>query len=148
MLQYRRCEASDGEALTALLYRLDATFPIPLSRKTDLSVYGAKLLAQGAVCGAWENGDPVGLCGFYANDLQTKKAYVAVLGVLETHQRRGIARRLLQDSLALCRQAGMQECCLFTHQTNLGAIALYRSFGFAASVTPERPEDILFTKEL
>ncbi len=148
MLTYRRFAPAEHESLTQLLRQLDATFPIPLSRKVDLAAYAEKLLRIGTAYGAWEEESPVGLCGFYANDQQTGKAYVSVVGVLASHQRRGIARTLLADSLALCRKAGMGQCCLYTHQTNLGAIALYRSFGFHEEITLQRPEDILFTKEL
>ncbi len=148
MLQYRNCTPSDRPALLALLRELDPYFPIPLSRKTDLALYADKLLAQGTACCAWEAERPVGLLGFYANDLQTRTAYFSVLGILPSHQRRGIARQLMEQGLAHCRRAGMTRCCLYTHQTNRGAIALYRGLGFSETVTAQRPEDILFTKEL
>ncbi len=148
MLTYRSFSVHESELLTRLLIQLDSSFPIPLSEKTELSSYAKKLLGSGTAYGAWEDGQPVGICGFYANDLTAGKAYVSVLGVLSSHQRRGIARKLLQDCLVLCRRAGMHWCCLYTHKTNLGAIALYRSFGFTEEITPQRPEDILFTKEL
>ncbi len=148
MLQYRNCAPAEQAALTQLLHQLDESFPIPLSHKTDLSSYSAKLLNLGIAYGAWEEEQLVGLCGFYANDMQTKKAYVAVLGVAPEQQRKGIARGLLTGALEQCRRAGMELCCLHTHRTNTGAIALYKSMDFTGSVNPERPEDILFTKVL
>ncbi len=148
MITYRMADVSDASSVQGLLCAVDKTFPIPLSEKEDLSVLTQKFLEKGFVYMAADDETPVGMIGFYANNTDTRSAYISVLGILPTHQRRGIAKRMLSDSLALCKEKGMRSCFLYTHKTNVGAIALYNSFGFIAEEDINRPHDIKFVKEL
>ncbi len=90
----------------------------------------------------------MGLIGFYANDPVSRTAYISVVGVLETHWRRGIARELLYRAAEISRESGMQTCVLYTHKTNCGAIAMYERMGFCGAEAPDRPHDLKFTKKL
>ncbi len=61
---------------SVLLDKLDATFPIPLSAKTALTVLAEKLLNNGYVQMAIDNEVPVGIVGFYTNDKKGKHAFL------------------------------------------------------------------------
>ena len=148
MIAYRLALPEDLSAIEDLLCRTDKTFPIPLSDKTDLGALAQKLIRNGYVYMALDGAEPVGLIGFYANDTQTYTAYISVVGVIDSHQRRGIAGQMVRDVLDICKAKGMAVCTLYTHKTNLGAIAMYEKLGFRASSDSARPHDIKFTKEL
>ncbi len=148
MIEYRLCEVGELDKLSSLLYNIDGSFPIPLSKKTDLKHYGQKLLDKGAVYGAWDKESMVGMCGFYANDTVNHKAYIAVLGIAAEYQHQGIAKHLLNETIAYCSSQKMKQCYLFTHKTNSGAIALYKGLGFSEAFDADRPDDIMFIKNL
>ncbi len=148
MITYRLAMSSDFVAITGLLGHIDKTFPIPLSVKTDLGELARKFLENGYVYLALDEDNPIGMVGFYANDAQTNSAYISVVGVTQTYQRKGIAWKLINKSLVLCKENGMTSCVLYTHKTNAGAIAMYEKLGFTAERDPDRQDDIRFVKKL
>lgn len=145
---YRMAKSEEMNSVSELLKKIDKSFPIPLSDKTDLDELANKFLEKGYVYLAFDGEKPIGILGFYANDAETGRAYFSVLGVLESHQGQGIAKRILMDSIAFCKEKGMTSCVLYTHKTNVGAIAMYEKLGFVAEDDPARPHDIKFVKEL
>ncbi len=148
MIAYRLATMQDVDLLSDLLHELDATFPIPLSAKTDLTVLAEKLLINGCARMAFDHKKLVGIVGFYANDSKIKKAYISVVGVLNSYQGCGVAKRMVRDSLNICKQKGMEECFLYTHKTNSAAISLYTKLGFVAQQDVDRPDDIKFVIKL
>ncbi len=148
MITYRIANNYDLYAVKNLLCAIDKTFPIPLSEKTNLGELAEKFIDKGYVYLAMESENPVGMLGFYANNMETRQAYISVLGVLEKYQGQGIAKRICLDSLDICKEKGMTSCILYTHKTNFGAIAMYEKLGFIAEEDPNRPHDIKFVKNL
>ncbi len=148
MITYQLANLTDLIPVNNILHAIDPSFPIPLSVKTNLDELAAKFLNNGYVYMALDGEYPVGLLGFYANNYETRAAYISVLGVLESHQGRGIAKRMVIDSLTICKERGMTSCFLYTHKTNTGAIAMYQRLDFVAEEDPTRPYDIKFVKEL
>lgn len=57
------------------------------------------------------------------------KLFVYELGVEETHRRRGIATRLLQELRRLGRAGGIETAFVLTNASNAPAMALYESAG-------------------
>jgi ribosomal-protein-alanine N-acetyltransferase len=55
---------------------------------------------------------------------------VLTLAVEPAHRRRGVARDLLRQALALAAAAGAEEAFLEVAADNPGALALYRAEGF------------------
>ncbi len=147
-ITYQWATMQDRIAVWQLLGRLDRFFPIPLSEKTDLQTLTDKLFNKGKVLLALDGETPVGLIGFYANDAQTRQAYVSVVGVSEAYRGRGIARELLCRAMAYSREVGMAECRLYTHRSNTAAIRLYEGLSFEGQEDAARPADILFVKKL
>ncbi len=148
MITYRLAALEDLTAINTLLCAIDKTFPIPLSEKTDLGELAEKFIEKGYVYLATEDKIPVGMLGFYANNMETRQAYLSVLGVLEGHQGKGIAKRILLDSFAICKEKGMTSCVLYTHKTNTIAIKMYEKLSFIAEEDPNRPHDIKFVRNL
>lgn len=130
--------------LVAFLRRIDNIFPVPLSRKVNINEYSMKALSKGVVICAENSGNIIGIFLGYANDLITKNAYVVVLGVLKEYRSQGIGRSLINRMKELSRSYGMENVCLFTHQSNESAIRFYISNGFtiASSPFPERSDEV------
>lgn len=146
--RYRLADFKDFTIMKRLLHQIDKAFPIPLSKKIDLDVLADKFLKKGNVYMALSDGLPVGMVGFYANDMVSRRAYISVVGVLEAYQHQGIAKKMVSDALAICKEKGMTSCFLYTHKTNIGAIAMYQKLGFVGEEDQNRPQDIKFVKEL
>ena len=66
-------------------------------------------------------------------DKPAPELWINEVGVATSHQRRGIARRLLQAALEEARAAGCREAWVLTDRSNNAAMRLYESFGGEAS---------------
>lgn len=63
----------------------------------------------------------------YVHPDKPRQLWINEVGVAPTHQRRGIARGLLDAMLAHGREIGCTEAWLGTEETNTAANALYRA---------------------
>jgi ribosomal-protein-alanine N-acetyltransferase len=70
----------------------------------------------------------VGLLASYRVD---SEAELWTLGVAPPHRRRGVGRALLQEACRRLSEAGVHKFFLEVRGSNLPAVELYRSFGFA-----------------
>ena len=131
------------EKLNNFLNEIDSDFPIPLSEKVDLFEFSKKILSLGIVFAEFDGDTICGAILFYANDTETKTAYVSVLGVLKSHRKKGIAQRLLSECIKTLSEMDFKTVSLYTHKTNLGAIALYEKNGFKKETDLKRPDDYL-----
>ena len=66
-------------------------------------------------------------------DKPAPELWINEVGVASSHQRQGIARRLLQCTLDEARAAGCREAWVITDRTNHAAMQLYESGGGEAS---------------
>ena len=62
-------------------------------------------------------------------DKPSPEFWINEVGVASSHQRQGIARRLLEATLADARAAGCREAWVLTDETNQAAKRLYQSGG-------------------
>ena len=62
-------------------------------------------------------------------DKSVPELWINEVGVAASHQRQGIARRLLQCTLDEARTAGCREAWVLTDQSNRAAMQLYESSG-------------------
>lgn len=58
------------------------------------------------------------------------EAEIITLGVLPSHRRKGVARMLLHEGIALLRQHHIKRLFLEVNTTNDAALGLYRKAGF------------------
>jgi ribosomal protein S18 acetylase RimI-like enzyme len=63
------------------------------------------------------------------------------VGVAETHQQRGIGKRMMQAALELGRELGCKEAWVLTEQSNTAAMKLYGSSGGVEGA----PDQVMFT---
>ncbi len=76
-----------------------------------------------AVCGE----KTVGYMGIY---IVCSEGYVANIAVLPEYRRRGIAGRLIQNAISVCRENNAEFLSLEVRVSNNAAIALYEKYGF------------------
>jgi GNAT superfamily N-acetyltransferase len=83
---------------------------------------------------ALEDGRVVGMISAldYVHPDKAPQLWINEVGVAPSHQRRGIARQLLEAMLAHGRALGCTEAWLGTEETNLAARRLYESVGGVA----------------
>ncbi|MBA4011546.1 MAG: GNAT family N-acetyltransferase [Phenylobacterium sp.] len=65
----------------------------------------------------------------YVHPDKAPQLWINEVGVAPSHQRRGLARRLLDRLLALARELDCSEAWVLTDEENLAARAAYRSAG-------------------
>lgn len=148
MITYRFLSADEKNKIELFLREIDKSFPVPLSEKIELNKLAQKLVENGYVYMASDGDRPVGMFGFYANDVINRSAYGSVLGVITDYRRQGISKKLLEKVTSFCRDSGMSRFELYTHKTNTSAVTLYEKSGFVRVEDSCRPNDIKFVKEL
>ena len=110
--------------------------PDRLSERVDVTEYTIKLVNKGSlymVLG--DEGVPVGVMGFYANDQETKTAYLSIFGLLPKVRGMGIGSKLMKILISECEKAGMNKVCLEVNRENSRAIACYEKVGFSVTFT-------------
>lgn len=135
--------------LESLMHEVDADFPTPLSKITDINLYVQKLLSVGLVFGLMEI-RTLRLRGWiagYCNDFNYYKAFISSFGLERAFRGKGFSHELLNRFIYECEQKGMKEIKLNCFTTNQKAYSLYTKLGF--SKTEEIASDYwLMTKYL
>jgi ribosomal protein S18 acetylase RimI-like enzyme len=89
--------------------------------------------AESFMLGAFQNGELVGLCGFYREAMlkQRHKGNIISLYVAPQARGQGISRTLMNDAIRRARKvAGVEQLLLGVMTTQLAARKLYESLGF------------------
>jgi len=102
-----------------------AVFPEPWS----VAVFNSELaLRHGRLYrAAWDDKTLAGYIGFLIVD---EEAHITTIAVAPTHQRFGIASKLIIDGIGTLLAQGVKHLSLEVAANNEGAQALYRRFGF------------------
>lgn len=144
----RKLDINNCEKLNNYLTKVDKDFPIPLSSKVNLDKFSKKILKSGVALACFDGERTAGIILFYANNTESKTAYVSVLSVLDSYRKRGIAQSLLNECIKMCKSINFKAIELYTHKTNEGAIALYEKNGFIKISDLDRPDDWLMRYNL
>ena len=80
---------------------------------------------------ATDNGKIIGavLCGH-----DGRRGYIHHLAVAETHQKKGIGRKLTERCLESLKNLGIQKCHLFIFEDNEGGQKFWESLGWTKRV--------------
>ena len=95
---------------------------------------------------AEEDGQPVGqLVGYILQrwDVEKPQLFLYSIDVLEYHQRRGIARRLIEHFHTIGKTEGCGSSFVFTNASNTPGMHLYQALGG----TRTNPDDVMFEWE-
>jgi len=85
-------------------------------------------LEFGYVCKVYE--EACDMLGYVVLMPAVDEMHLLDIGIAAVHQRKGLGRRLLEESMRLARGMNMQRMLLEVRPSNTAAIALYCSAGF------------------
>ncbi len=91
----------------------------------DLRVYLNKLATYGELFVALDETKPKALLGFYANNLETRKAFLSCIVIAPEFRGRGLAQQSFSEMCSFAKAKGMTLLQLEVVKENLRAIAFY-----------------------
>lgn len=119
-----------AEEVEALLQRAHEEASPSFAPPIDVCAYAKEITDHARITGLRADGTLIAFLAFYCNDPERRLAYISMLLVRSDYRGRGLARRLVQQSLHYLTQAGFLVCRLEVGKNNREAIALYRKMGF------------------
>lgn len=105
--------------------------------------YANKIFSKARLHLHIEKEEIVAFIAYYANDYESGKAFVTLIGVTAPYRGKGIAKALLELSIALLKKEGFKTYSLEVGKENLQALNLYKNLGFI--VEEERGPKYLMT---
>lgn len=130
-IEYVTSRASASE-IAEHLTLCDSQFVPPLSSRVDIGEYASKIAAKALVFEAWSDRVLVGLVASYCDDAEKNIGFITNVSVLEAWRGKGIARRLVEETVSHARQLGLSRIGLQVAAGNTPAIELYKGFGFVS----------------
>jgi ribosomal protein S18 acetylase RimI-like enzyme len=128
VIEFRNLNGVSFETMTAAFNEAFSDYDIPA--KYTVNYLRALVLRRGyrpdLAVGAFDGEQ---LVGFVFNCLDGDAAYNSGTGVIPSHRRHGLARKLMQRSFEATRAAGAATYTLEVIETNHRAAALYRDLG-------------------
>ena len=109
---------------------VDPVFPVGLHGQPDPEAALLKMLRFADFIVAQEGDEVAGFAAVYANDRETRTAYITLFGVKEDRQRQHVGEKLLAACEALARKRGMERFRLEVTDSNLKAVRFYTKAGF------------------
>ncbi len=109
---------------------VDPVFPYGLHGQPDPEAVLLKMLRLADFIVAMDGEEVAGFTAIYANNLETRAAYITLFGVKEAYGRRGIGKMLLDECEALALSRGMDRICLEVTDSNEKAVRFYTKYGF------------------
>lgn len=91
----------------------------------ELRAYFNKLTTYGELFVVLEGNKPNALLGFYANNLETKKAFLSCIVVAPDFRGQGLAQQLFAKMCSIAKAKGMLHLQLDVVKGNSRAIAFY-----------------------
>lgn len=111
-------------------WEVDPVFPYGLHGQPDPEAALLKMLRFADFIVAADGGEVAGLAVIYANDLETRAAYITLFGVKDEYGRRGTGKMLLDACEALALSRGMDRIRLEVTDRNERAVRFYAKYGF------------------
>lgn len=112
------------------VWKLISNVPRVLIGQDRLKEYLLKLLNLGRIIVAEEGNSIVGIAGFYANDLNSRQAYLSILSVRLDNARKGVGSAMCREIMNISRNAGMCTVLANVVSSNEQALSFYRRNGF------------------
>lgn len=134
------------EAVKQFLKEVDHDFPVPVSHKTDIDQLVNKYCEKATLCCESSEGRILAMVSGYTENTVDQIGYISLVATVKGARRKGLSSRLIQEFLTLAKQKGLKGVHVYTHKTNLGAIAMYNKLGFLRYYPKDesRPNDIHF----
>jgi len=113
-----------------LLYEFDDVFPRNKERVGDYVGWAKKISDFGTVIVNEQEDTNIGMCVYYANDTQTRKGYISLIGIKQPYRGIGEGRILLNSVIENMKENGMSCVLLEVDDDNNAAFCFYERMGF------------------
>lgn len=127
------------------LYIVDKCFPIPLSEKTDISIYAKKLKEKATICVEKDkNGNILSMCAGYTENTINAQAYISLVATLPESQGQGYGKKLVKEFLDIAKRKFLRGAHVYAVESNISAMKIYESLGFTRwnLENEPRPKDV------
>ena len=121
------------------LKKADKSFPVPLSKKQNLTEYAEKLYRNATLCTRMLDGRVVSMVAGYTQNTENNMAYIAVVATLDEARGKGYAKTLMCEFLDICRMKKLNAVHLYTVAGNTAAVKMYEGLGFVEYKLPNEP---------
>jgi ribosomal protein S18 acetylase RimI-like enzyme len=118
--------------LAAHLRTCDHTFVPPLSQRVDIDAYAQRLADRAERFEVWQGQRLIGVVAAYLPPGEAE-AFVSNVSIDPAARGRGLARRLLTDTIAEAHRLGLRRLRLEVNPDNTAAANLYSTLGFRRS---------------
>ena len=99
--------------------------------------YIEKVCKNARILSARKDDELIGFIAFYANDFDTRIAYVTQFLIDGKYRKQGVGRCLLSGCEEACRKCAFEMLKLEVNRDNENAIAFYKHCGFVEDVKKE-----------
>ena len=134
------------QILKDYLQKVDNSYNPPLSSRTDLTMFAEKLVKYADFVVAKIDDKIAGLMAYYANDTESKQAYITSVSVLEAYRGNGLASKMLDAVIDDIASKSFKKVCVRTEVYNHSAINLYNKHGFV--IEQKENSKLLFGQDL
>ncbi len=108
----------------------DKTFQRGLLLNENAEVIIKKIETYAEFICAYYNEEIAGYAAIYANDMEKRKAYISMFGVLKEYQNKHVGSNLMKQCIITAKNKGMDEIRLEVVNDNAVAINFYKKHGF------------------
>lgn len=112
------------------LLKVDQTFPVPLSEKTELKVFAQKLYQHATLCAVEEDDQIVSMVGGYTENTLHQAAYINLVATLPTLRGKGYGKKLVLEFIERAQAKNLKVLHLYAVRDNLAAMQMYEHLGF------------------
>lgn len=100
------------------------------SGSVDKDVLADKYHKCARVIGLYEQESLAGFGGVYCNNLQSRTAFLSLIAVHPSYQRKGYGGLLLSEVIRISKDEGMEQLELEVRRQNTAGICFYQKQGF------------------
>lgn len=130
-----------------IIMSCDNAFKNPVKNKENKKELITKI-ANNAVIIYVHNNNILGYVAFYANDKNSKQAYITLIAVKPGEQNTGIGTYLINGCIDISRKYGMNKLALKVDKDNKNAIKFYKAHGFMFCGEDNEIEQYLMKRDI
>lgn len=123
-------QLKDADKIYSALIDFQDIFPHLKDKVTNLDEYAGKLAAYAEVYVGQKEEKTFGILIFYANDRESKTAYISLIGVKKEYRYQKLGAFLLEQCMQISLQKGMKRLKLEVDLDNEVAMNFYKRKGF------------------
>lgn len=139
-------KVEENEQKVEIMKKCDSAFPIRLFERKNCDEIVRRIVSNAFFYAAFRASgggvEPIGYNAFYANNYETKVAYISSIGVLEGFQRNHVGSELMRKCIEISKSEGMDILRLEVLKKNSKAISFYTKWDF--SFEEERDGDTFY----